>query len=79
MASSEATGYCRSMIFSENRYPLFGIMLCRSMIFPENRYPPRIKSGAGFFGIILYGIPAIARASPVNSRMCMPVLARSTT
>jgi len=28
------------MIFSENRYPLFGIMLERwSMIFSENRYP----------------------------------------
>src|SRR5262249_2252714 len=26
-----------------------------SMIFPENRFPPRIKSGAGFFGIMLYG------------------------
>jgi hypothetical protein len=25
-----------------------------SMIFSENRYPPRIKSGAGFFGIMLY-------------------------
>ena len=24
------------------------------MIFPENRFPPRIKSGAGFFGIMLY-------------------------
>jgi hypothetical protein len=24
------------------------------MIFSENRYPPRIKSGAGFFGIMLY-------------------------
>jgi hypothetical protein len=23
------------------------------MIFSENRYPPRIKSGAGFFGIML--------------------------
>jgi hypothetical protein len=22
------------------------------MIFSENRYPPRIKSGAGFFGIM---------------------------
>jgi len=22
------------------------------MIFSENRFPPRIKSGAGFFGII---------------------------
>ncbi len=26
------------------------------MIFSENRYPPRIKSGAGFFGIMLYAI-----------------------
>jgi hypothetical protein len=25
------------------------------MIFSENRYPPRIKSGAGFFGIMPYG------------------------
>jgi hypothetical protein len=24
------------------------------MIFSENRYPPRIKCGAGFFGIMLY-------------------------
>jgi putative ABC transport system substrate-binding protein len=24
------------------------------MIFSENRFPPRIKSGAGFFGIMLY-------------------------
>jgi hypothetical protein len=24
-----------------------------SMIFSENRFPPRIKSGAGFFGIML--------------------------
>jgi len=23
-----------------------------AMIFSENRYPPRIKSGAGFFGIM---------------------------
>jgi hypothetical protein len=26
---------------------------CWSMILSENRYPPRIKSGAGFFGIML--------------------------
>ena len=26
---------------------------CWSMIFSENRYPPRIKSGAGFLGIML--------------------------
>ena len=25
------------------------------MIFSENRYPPRIKCGAGFFGIMLKG------------------------
>ena len=24
------------------------------MILSENRFPPRIKSGAGFFGIMLY-------------------------
>ena len=42
------------MIFSENRYPLFGIMLWSwSMIFSENRCPLRIKCGAGFFGIML--------------------------
>jgi hypothetical protein len=35
------------MIFAENRYPLFGIMLYdSSMIFAENRYP--------LFGIMLY-------------------------
>jgi hypothetical protein len=28
-------------------------LYCWSMIFSENRYPPRIKSGAGFFGIKL--------------------------
>jgi len=27
------------MIFSENRYPLFRIMLCWSVIFSENRFP----------------------------------------
>jgi hypothetical protein len=34
----------------------FGIgtlAFCLSMIFSENRFPPRIKSGAGFFGITL--------------------------
>ena len=25
------------------------------MILPENRFPPRIKSGAGFFGIMRVG------------------------
>src|SRR5262245_54273155 len=29
------------------------VLDCWSMIFSENQYPPRIKSGAGFFGIML--------------------------
>jgi len=33
------------MVFSENRFPLFGIMLFLSMIFSENWFP--------FFGIML--------------------------
>src|SRR5262249_36046102 len=37
--------------FSSNRHPALGY--CRSMMFSENRYPPRIKCGAGFFGIML--------------------------
>jgi len=52
--SSSRSIVCLSMIFSENRYPLFRIMLqrddfssnrhpapsfCLSMIFSENRYP----------------------------------------
>src|SRR6202011_5196387 len=31
------------------------LFYCWSMIFSENRYPPRIKCGAGFFGIMLMG------------------------
>ena len=31
------------------------------MIFSENRHPPRIKSGAGFFGIMLYSLFASMR------------------
>ena len=38
--------------FSSNRHR--ALLNCWSMIFSENRYPPRIKSGAGFFGIMLY-------------------------
>src|ERR1051325_10135557 len=30
-----ASGYCRSMMFSENRYPLFGIMLQLSVLPPD--------------------------------------------
>jgi hypothetical protein len=41
------------MIFSENRHPLFGIMLYWwSMIFSENRHP--------LFGIMLYGLRGVA-------------------
>ena len=29
------------------------------MIFPENRCPSRIKSGTGFFGIMLYSLDKI--------------------
>src|SRR5215470_9273198 len=37
--------------FSSNRHR--ALTSCWSMIFSENRYPPRIKCGAGFFGIML--------------------------
>jgi hypothetical protein len=37
--------------FSSIRHP--ALASCWSMIFSENRYPPRIRSGAGFFGIML--------------------------
>jgi hypothetical protein len=30
------------------------LAFCLSMIFSENRFPPRIKSEAGFFGIMLW-------------------------
>jgi len=29
------------------------LTFCLSMIFSENRLPPRVKPGAGFFGIML--------------------------
>ena len=31
----------------------FALACCLSMIFSENRYPPRVKPGAGLFGIML--------------------------
>jgi hypothetical protein len=53
-----ATGVARERLerddFSSKRHP--ALAYCRSMIFSENRWPPRIKSGAGFFGIMLYAI-----------------------
>jgi hypothetical protein len=37
------------------------------MIFSENRYPPRIKCGAGFFGIMLEAIVGASRTPSVVS------------
>src|SRR5438445_10851413 len=45
--------------FSSNRHPAPAYWW--SMIFSENRYPPRIKSGAGFFGIMLQPFTALGR------------------
>jgi hypothetical protein len=39
------------MTLSRSRH--LALHYCWSMIFSENRYPPRIKPGAGFFGIML--------------------------
>src|SRR6266567_2547228 len=53
--------FCRSVIrsgllfehnFSENRFPLFGVMLFSSMIFSENRFP--------LFGIMLWRAAMLA-------------------
>jgi hypothetical protein len=54
------------MIFSENRYPLFRIMLSfrLSMTVSENRYPPRYQScGAGFF--LDHALDAERAAQPI--------------
>ena len=40
---------------------------CWSMIFSENRYPPRIKSGASFFGIMLYTDDTAPIGGPVRA------------
>ena len=45
---------CRRMVCSENRFPLFRIVLCaRRMICTENRFPSRIEPGTGIFRIML--------------------------
>jgi hypothetical protein len=46
---------------------------CRSMIFSENRCPPRIKSGAGFFGIMLYCLGILARSITAAHLAMSPV------
>jgi hypothetical protein len=37
-----------------------------------NRYPPRIKSEAGFFGIMLYFAPCHCPETPSSTRMRPP-------
>ena len=71
-----ALRYWWSMIFSENRYPLFGIMLNWWSMAPafagtglfRNRYPPPVKPGAGFFGIMLQGQPVPCGVDPPQGR-----------
>ena len=54
VTSRPALTYCLEHDLVRKPVPLFGIMLFAwSMILSENRCPPRIKSGAGFFGIML--------------------------
>jgi hypothetical protein len=43
------------------------------MIFSENRYPPRIKSGAGFFGITLY-LHATLVGSTLQATFALPLV-----
>ena len=38
------------------RKRLRGPSCAKGVIFSDNRHPPRITSGAGFFGIMHYGI-----------------------
>jgi hypothetical protein len=45
-----------------------------SMIFSENRFPPRIKSGAGFFGIMLYA--AGSHPAQAGGRTMLACIAR---
>ena len=53
------------MIFSENRFTLFGIMLsCLSLIFSENRFT--------LFGIMLYPKQAMRPARIVSKNTAFP-------
>jgi len=47
------------------------------MIFSENRFPPRIKSGAGFFGITRYGwmMSTIVRSAGLTINTRLPSVA----
>jgi hypothetical protein len=41
------------IVFARDRFNP-ALAFCLNMIFSENRFPPRIKSGAGFFRIMLW-------------------------
>jgi hypothetical protein len=53
-----ALGYCCSMMFSDLPSPAEALSQtttrARGFAQAGNRYPPRIKCGAGFFGIMLW-------------------------
>ena len=49
-----------------------GVTVCWSMISSENRYAPRIKSGAGLFGIMLYGGVTPSSLAAARSRDHVP-------
>jgi hypothetical protein len=57
--------------FSSHRHP--AVAFCLSMILSENRLPPRVKSGAGFFGIIpeRRTLAQAARGSKSSSLICV--------
>jgi hypothetical protein len=54
-ATRDMHGPAKACLLAPSKLSLPGCApaYCWSMIFSENRYPPRIKSGAGFFGIML--------------------------
>ena len=53
------------------------ISLYLLLIFSKNRRPPRIKSGAGFFGIMLYSAsPRMRRGVPADGAMPSRMTAR---
>ena len=77
-ARSKQATYCRLRLAEQDpgpsnrstrvRIPQAAPTSCWSMIFSENRYPPRIKCGAGFFGIMLYSGVAQLAARPTLNR-----------
>src|SRR5499426_2277481 len=57
--------------FSSNRH--LAPSYAWSMIFSENRYPARIKSGPGFFGIMLQVLDPAHRPRRIASKRCAKV------